>query len=325
MSPTLLISIAAFIGVTALVAGVAMMLRRGEGSLVEDRLDSLAGSMTAAGRPGGARSMEPSLLAQPLEQRESFIERFASRFGDVRRFLEQAGIQMTPSKFLMIPAGKAAIGLMIGMTLKWPLGASVALGATLAVLPFVGVFIMRRRRLAQFGKQLPEALELIGRALRAGHSLAAGFQSVAEEMANPIADEFGRVYESQNLGIPLDEALEEMTKRVPNVDLRFFATAVILQRQTGGDLAEILDKIGHLIRERYKIWGQVKALTGEGRLSGIILLALPPVLFGVMYKLNPEYVMILFKDPLGKQMLVAALVLQVIGALVIRKIVNIKV
>jgi tight adherence protein B len=137
--------------------------------------------------------------------------------------------------------------------------------------------------------------------------------------------EFARVYESQNLGIPLEEALEEMTQRVPNVDLRFFATAVILQRQTGGDLAEILDKIGYLIRERFKIWGQIKALTGEGRLSGIILLALPPALGGVMYKLNPSYLMLLFTDPLGKQMLAGALVMQVIGALVIRKIVNIKV
>jgi tight adherence protein B len=324
MSPTLLISVAAFVGVTALVAGVAMMLRRGEGSLVEDRLESLAGGMTAGGRPGG-RSMEPTLLSQPLGEQEGLLERFASRFGDVRRFLDQAGIHMTPSKFLMIPSGLGAIGIMIGMALKWPVGAAAAVGVSLSILPFVGAVVMRRRRLAQFGKQLPEALELLGRALRAGHSLSAGMQSVAEEMASPIADEFGRVYESQNLGIPLDEALEDMTKRVPNVDLRFFATAVILQRQTGGDLAEILDKIGHLIRERYKIWGQVKALTGEGRLSGIILLALPPVLFGVMFKLNPDYVMILFTDPLGKQMLVAALIMQVLGALVIRKIVNIKV
>jgi tight adherence protein B len=144
-------------------------------------------------------------------------------------------------------------------------------------------------------------------------------------MADPIGGEFSRVYEAQNLGIALEESLVEMTERVPNLDLSFFATAVILQRQTGGDLAEILDKIGNLVRERFKIWGQVKALTGEGRLSGIILLALPPALFGVMYKLNPEYCMILFSDPLGKQMLVGALIMQVLGALVIRKIVNIKV
>ena len=116
-----------------------------------------------------------------------------------------------------------------------------------------------------------------------------------------------------------------MTDRVPNLDLRFFATAVILQRQTGGDLAEILDKIGPLIRERFQIWGQVQALTGEGRLSGIVLMALPVVLFVAVYRLNPDYVMVLFSDPMGKKMLAVAVLLQVLGALVIRKIVNIKV
>ena len=119
--------------------------------------------------------------------------------------------------------------------------------------------------------------------------------------------------------------LENMTDRVPNLDLKFFATAVILQRQTGGDLAEILDKIGYIVRERFKIWGQVQALTGEGRLSGIVLLALPPCLFVVMWYLNPGYSMTLFTDPMGHQMLAGAFISQIVGALVIRKIVNIKV
>jgi tight adherence protein B len=183
----------------------------------------------------------------------------------------------------------------------------------------------RKRRMAKFNQQLPEALELISRSLRAGHSLAAGMGLVASEMQEPIAREFGRAFEEQNLGITLDEALDDMTLRVPNMDLRFFATAVVLQRQTGGDLAEILDKIGKLIRERFKLAGQIQALTGEGRLSGIVLLALPPSLFAVMYYLNREYAMVLFRDETGRLLLGAALVLQLIGALVIRKIINIKV
>jgi tight adherence protein B len=116
-----------------------------------------------------------------------------------------------------------------------------------------------------------------------------------------------------------------MTQRVPNLDLRFFVTAIVLQRQTGGDLAEILDKIGRLIRERFQIWGQIQALTGEGRLSGIVLLALPPVLFIAMWRINPDYLMVLFTDPLGNKMLAAAAVLMLIGALVIKKIINIQV
>jgi tight adherence protein B len=148
---------------------------------------------------------------------------------------------------------------------------------------------------------------------------------VGEEMSPPIAKEFKRVFEEQNLGIPLEETLQSLTDRVPNLDLKFFATAVILQRQTGGDLAEILDKIGTLIRDRFKIWGQVQALTGEGRLSGVVLLALPFVLFVAVYQLNPDYLMVLFTDPMGRKMLAIAVFMQIVGALVIRKIVNIKV
>jgi tight adherence protein B len=148
---------------------------------------------------------------------------------------------------------------------------------------------------------------------------------VASEMPAPICKEFGRAFEEQNLGIPLEESLRSMTDRIPNLDLKFFVTAVVLQRQTGGDLAEILDKIGELIRDRFRIWGQVQSLTGEGRLSGIILLALPFLLFLVVYHMNPDYISVLFTDPMGKKMLVIAIIMQVAGALVIRKIVNIKV
>jgi len=148
---------------------------------------------------------------------------------------------------------------------------------------------------------------------------------VAGEMSLPLSREFGRVFEEQNLGVSVEDSLRGMCDRVPNLDLRFFVTAVILQRQTGGDLAEILDKIGTLIRERFQIWGAVQALTGEGRLSGIVLMALPVALFVALYFLNPDYVMLLFDDPMGQKMLAGGVVLQVLGALVIRKIVTIKV
>lgn len=166
---------------------------------------------------------------------------------------------------------------------------------------------------------------MLARSLRSGQSLSAGFNMVAGEMSAPLGREFGRVFEEQNLGVSIEDSLDSMTDRIPNLDLRFFATAVILQRQTGGDLAEILDKISRLIRERFQIWGQIQALTGEGRLSGIVLLALPVVLFFAMLRLNHDYVMVLFTDPMGKKLLIGAIILQVFGALVIRKIVDIKV
>jgi tight adherence protein B len=144
-------------------------------------------------------------------------------------------------------------------------------------------------------------------------------------MPAPISQEFNIAYEEQNLGIPIDQALRNVFKRIPNLDFKFFATAVAIQRQSGGDLAEILDKIGHIIRERFRIMGQVQALTGEGRISGIVLMALPILLFFAVWKLNPDYVMLLFQDELGKQMVGAAIVLQLLGAFAIKKIIAIKV
>ncbi len=144
-------------------------------------------------------------------------------------------------------------------------------------------------------------------------------------MAAPISTEFGRVYEEQNLGIPLEDALRGLAERVPTMDVRFFVTAVVIQRSTGGDLAEILDKIGHLVRERFQILGQVQALTGEGRLSGIVLLALPPALLAFIYMTNPNYASLLFTTSLGTKMLTIAVVMQVLGAVAIKKIITIKV
>jgi tight adherence protein B len=141
---------------------------------------------------------------------------------------------------------------------------------------------------------------MFARALRSGHSLKQGINVVVEEMPAPVATEFMLAYEEQNLGIPIEVALKNMMKRMPNMDLKFFATAVAIQKQAGGDLAEILDKIGHIIRERFKIMGQVMALTGEGRMSGVCLQALPIALFITLYYLNPEYVMLLFKRASGK-------------------------
>ncbi|MDF1747220.1 MAG: type II secretion system F family protein, partial [Gimesia sp.] len=155
--------------------------------------------------------------------------------------------------------------------------------------------------------------------------LSSGLSVVVQEMPAPISTEFALAYEEQNLGVPIDEALKSMLKRMPNLDLKFFVTAVVIQRQAGGDLAEILDKIGHIIRQRFKIMGQVQALTGEGRISGVVLMALPIALFFAVYYLNPDYVMLLFTDELGRKMIAGGIVLQVLGALWIKKIINIKI
>ena len=317
----LLIPIAAFVGVAAIVGALALLFRGDDSSRMEDRL-----AMLTSGRAGaGSGAQQSSVLSQPLETTHNAFSEFLARFRNLSLLFVQADTSLTPTRFFIISAGLAFAGSVAGAaTGISPL--IVPVFTILAgILPLFWLLLRRRKRLKAFARQLPDALELIARALRAGHSLASGFNLVAEEMNEPIGVEFQRVYEEQNLGIPMDDALSNMTNRVPNMDLRFFCTALILQRQTGGDLAEILDKIGNLVRERFRIWGQVQALTGEGRLSGIVLLALPPVLFAVVYYLNPDYVMVLFTDPMGRKMLAGGVIMQFFGALVIRKIVNIKV
>jgi tight adherence protein B len=322
MDLTLIITIVAFVGVSALVGGLLTLFRGDDSQRMETRLDQFTHARSAS---QGDSQLTQSVLSHPLDAVPGVVDSILARFGRLRLIFEQADTSLKPAHFVAI---SAALGLT-GFVASTFAGMQVALAPVMAIsaaaLPFIWLLFKRRQRLKKFAVQLSDALELISRALRAGHSLAAGFSLVNHEMADPIAREFGRVFEEQNLGIPLEDALNSLTERVPNLDLRFFATAVILQRQTGGDLAEILDKIGYLIRERFKIWGQVQALTGEGRLSGAVLLGLPPALFLAVYRMNRDYIMMLFTDPMGKQMLAAAIALQVLGALVIRKIINIKV
>ncbi|MBN2218325.1 MAG: type II secretion system F family protein [Pirellulales bacterium] len=319
---TLLIAIAVFVAVSALVGGVALLVRDKPVTRVEDRLDIMTGQGSAAKEK---LATQTSILNEPLEDRPGLMEKILGRVSGFNRLFEQADTSLTVSRFVMISSILAVVGMSAGVLLGVNLVLLPVFAVLMFILPFFWLMFRRRRRLKAFAVQLPDALEMLARSLRAGQSLASGFNAVSEEMGAPIGVEFNRVFEEQNLGISLEDSLNDLRQRIPNLDLSFFCTAVILQRQTGGDLAEILDKIGHLVRQRFAIWGQVQALTGEGRLSGIVLLALPIALFLVVYQMNPQYVSVLFTDPMGKKMLAGAIVMQIFGALVIRKIVNIKV
>jgi tight adherence protein B len=319
----MLVAIAAFVGVAAIVGGAAILFRSKPASKIEDRLDLLTGATAAVGK--GAAAKEASILTQPLDDKPGLVQLFLERFGNISLLFEQADTSLTIAKFGTVSAIMGAAGLVFAIVLHIHPAMMPLVGLLMGSVPLCWVLVRRKRRLKAFGAQLPDALEMIARTLRAGQSLAFGFSMVSTEMPAPIGREFGRVFEEQNLGVSLDESLRSLTDRIPNLDLKFFVTALVLQRQTGGDLAEILDKIGQLIRDRFQIWGQIQALTGEGRLSGLVLLILPFALLIAVYRLNPEYIMVLFKDPAGKQMLAIAAFMQVLGALMIRKIVNIKV
>lgn len=319
---TLVVLITVFVGVATLVGAVAILFRGDANPEIESRLEILTGKGKAE---GGKGEQQNNGITRLSDGNDGALEEFISRHFNLRLFLDQAAMETSVSNFIMLTAGLAGAGAVVPFLLGLPFYIGPLLAVILGVGPLGYVWFKRGKRLAKFGNQLPDALELIARALRAGHSLGAGFHLVSEEMLDPIGGEFRKVFESQNLGVPLEEAIVDMTERVPNLDLKFFGTAVILQRQTGGDLAEILDKIGRLVRQRMELFGQIQALTGEGRISGIVLLGMPPALFAVMWYLNPTYVMTLFTDPLGQKMLAGAIVMQLIGAWVIQKIIDIKV
>ncbi len=324
MSFQLIVFLSLFVCFASLAGGVALILRsRQQTGHVEGRLASLTSNRGRGGQ--NPKVASTSVLAKPLEEMPNLIESTLSRVMNFSRLIDQAGVQMSVSKFFGISVGLGVGATMIYVVLSPLKYVAPAIFIAFAVLPVLWLMFKRKRRLKVFSSQLADAMDVMSRALRSGYSLPAGIQLVGQQMSEPLGPEFMKCFEQQNLGMSVEQSIREMTNRVPNVDLRFFATAVILQRQTGGDLAEILDKISGLIRERFKIWGQIQALTGEGRLSGIVLLALPPALFLVMLKLNYDYVMMLFNEPLGQKMLMFGIIMQILGALAIKKIITIKV
>lgn len=320
-----LIFAAIVVGVATLVGGVAMIVIGRRGTAAEERLSTITQGGGLSALAGSSHGSGFTLALEDEEDKHTSLVQFVSKFFDVRSFVQQSGLAVKPSSIVLTSFALAAVGGALGLCLPMAVVVAPALAVMLGAGPWTWVFMKRRSRLAKFEKQLPEAMELLARSLRAGHSLADGINLISEEMSDPIATEFSLCYEQQNLGIPLEESLEDMTLRVPNLDLRFFVTSMVLQRQTGGDAAEILDKIGRLIRERFQIKGQIKALTGEGRLSGVVLLALPIVLAIYMYFRNPDYMKLLVTDPLGQKLVVGAIIAQILGAITIKKIVDIKV
>jgi tight adherence protein B len=319
MTP-LFVTALSFIAVTALVGTLMFIFGGPNQRKAADRLDTLTGRRRKEDDGG-------SILRKTAFEgdKRSLLAAITPALPSLQKLFIQADCNIAPNTLL----GIGLLLAVVSVSAAWVGGVAwfflPIVGLVMFCVPLAWLLNKRRLRLKKFSAQLSDALELVARALRAGHSLAAGMHVVAEEMPSPIADEFNRVYEEQNLGIPIEEALKSMCERVPNLDLRFFVTSVMVQRQTGGDLSEILDKIGYVIRERYRILGQIQALTAEGRLSGVILIALPFSLFLLMLYIKPDYVAKLWEHELGIKMSVAALVAQLVGAIVIKKIVNIKV
>jgi len=257
------------------------------------------------------------------------LEGLAARTGGgvqrrVAALLEHADMNIPPMQLLAISAGIGiAVALVMAVRSPLPL-VTVPLGLAAGWLPIAYVRFRARRRVAKFEEQFPEAIELMARALRAGHAMTTGLALVAEELPDPVGSEFKLVYDRQNFGMSMPDALRHLAERVPLLDARFFVTAVLTQRESGGNLAEILDNLGDVIRQRFRVKRQIKVVTAHARLTGLVLVLMPVVIAAVMVVLAPNHILTLVRDPLGIQMGVAAIVLWILGYLAIRRLVNVE-
>lgn len=243
----------------------------------------------------------------------------------LKRMLDQADLQITVTRLLMFSAMAGLLAAMAASILTISLLLIFAVGLAAAGVPFLHVWWTRRKRLNKFLEHLPDALELMSRALQAGHAFAESLHMISTEMPEPIATEFRKTYEEQNLGLSLKLALENLTQRIPLLDLRLCVTAIMIQRETGGNLAEILEKVAQTIRERFRIMEDLKTLTTSSRMSAWILCGLPIFVAIAVTFMNPDYMSILWKDPRGHNLIAVAMTLQITGMLVIRKILRIKI
>jgi len=277
---------------------------------------------------GGASQREMHLLREELLSNVPAFHRALIRFEIFNRLqavFRQADLKITVYRFVMssLIAGFVA-GLMVFL-FSGSLMAMLLTAVIVMVAPLMFVLNKRRRRFHTFLEQLPDALELMVRSLQAGHSFSSALQMVATEMPEPIAREFGKTYEEQNLGLNIKSALENLIERVPILDLKLCVTAVLIQREIGGNLSEVLRNISHTIRERFRIQGEIRVKSAQARLSGYIVSALPFFLFFWINLVNPNYMKTLYDHVYGVYILSAGVVMQIVGWLIIRKIVNIRI
>jgi tight adherence protein B len=275
-----------------------------------------------------AAAVQASILKQPLAADASALQRLLRRLPRVQaleRLLHQSGCGWTLSFFAGLTVAFAAGAFFAASLLPllhWLFKLAIAFGA--ALLPMLYVVHKRSKRMFRIVQQLPDALDLMSRALKAGHAFPSGLQMVAEETQEPIASEFRMVHDEVNFGVAMPSALANFANRVPMPDVRHFVIAVLIQRESGGNLTELLANISALIRERMKLLLKVRVLSAEGRLSAIILCALPFAVAGIVNLVNPKFMSVLWTDPMGLNMIYGALTAMVLGALWMRKIIRIR-
>jgi tight adherence protein B len=312
-----------FVLVTGAILGCYAAARAVPKLLAERRLEQRLFDVSPVVADG-----DPSVVKQqsigPLPAIDRLIAR-ASAMGWLSRLVEQSGVKTTPSAIVLYTIGAGVAGATIAALFVRNPYATPA--AALAGLAMPCLWLVRRRstRTAKFEEQFPDALDLMARAIRAGHAFQTAMGMVADEVPTPVGPEFKKTFDQQNFGLPLREALNSLADRIPLMDVRFFVTAVTIQRESGGNLSEILENLAHVVRERFKIRRQVRTHTAHGRFTGYVLLALPAALAVALSSISPDQMQLLFREPMGQMMLVGAIVMQTVGFFWIRQVIKIEV
>ena len=323
----MLLPLIVFVVVVGVIMGAYAAATRLPGLLAARRLDRRLRDVSAPHEAEPAAA-DGTIVKHGLEGPLPVLDRVMARTAlgaRLKRLIDQSGVRTTPSGVTIMSVGLAAI---VGVVTSWlvpqplvaPLAALAAGGAPLG-------WLLHRRssRLKRFEEQFPEALDLLARAIRSGQAFQTAMGMVADELPDPVGPEFKKTFDQQNFGLPLRDALNEMTVRITLLDVRFFVTAVLIQRETGGNLSEILDNLAHVVRERFKIQRQVRVHTAHGRFTGYVLMALPAALAVALSFINPEHMQLLFHEKMGQTMLIGAIVMQAIGYVWIRKVIKIEV
>ena len=325
-----LIAILVFVVVALSVFVVASLLdqRSAQARLLRERLATV--QETATRQPSEELALLRDEMLSKIPALDTLLRR-STKISNLQPFLEQANLKIRAGNILVLCVVSAGALAGIGFLAAGSLPANQALlfaavGLVLGgFLPYSYASYRRTKRFQKFEELFPEAIDTLARAVRAGHAFTTALELIANELSEPVASEFRKLFEEQKFGLPVRDALMNLAERMPLVDVKFFVTAVMLQRETGGNLAEILDNLSYVIRERFKIMRQVRVYTAQGRLTMMLLMGLPPVIVITMLLTSPAFIRPLFADPIGHVLVVAGVVLQTLGYFVIRKIIQIQV
>jgi tight adherence protein B len=325
--PTL-IAVLVFVVVALIAFAIGSMFnqRDARARLIRERLASV--EKPAERQPGEDLALVRDEMLSKIPAFDNLLRK-SERITNMQLLLAQSDINLRAGNLLLIclltAVSCGVIAFVAGGSSQWaPMVAWVALLLG-GILPYSYISYRRTKRFQRFEELFPEAIDTLARAVRAGHAFTVALEMIANEVSDPIASEFRKLFEEQKFGLPVRDALMNLTERVPLVDVKFFVTAVMLQRETGGNLAEILDNLSYVIRERFKIMRQVRVYTAQGRLTMMLLMGLPPIIVVTMLMMNPSFIRPLFADPIGHVLVVAGITLQTLGYFVIRKIIQIQV